>query len=150
MAGAKGRRWRCRSRPCSVCRRWFTPGARAGDRQKVCKREECQRERHRRACARWREANPDYDREDRLRRRVRPADGAGESPQIDWQAARDAVGLEVAVVIEEAGQVLVERARDAVLAQVPVAKGESSQVPRSAARDEMATRSRPSYGPGPP
>lgn len=147
MAGAKGRRWTCGSRPCSACRRWFTPDPRARGRQKVCKRAECKKERHRRACARWREANPDYDREDRLRRKVRPADSAGSPgrspPQMNWQAVRDAVGLEVAVVIEEAGQMLLEQARDAVPAQVPATKGEPRQMPPSVARDDMAASARP-------
>lgn len=142
MAGAKGRRWKCRSRPCSACRRWFTPDPRAGGRQTVCKREECGRERHRRACARWRAANPDYDREERLRQKVRPPVEAA-AAQIDWQAARDAVGLEVAVLVEEVSQVLIERSRDAVVPQAAVLKGKASQVPRRAARDDMAPRARP-------
>jgi len=142
MAGAKGRRWKCRSRPCSACRRWFTPDPRARGRQTVCKREECGRERHRRACARWRAANPDYDREERLRRKVRPQPDAA-TPQIDWQAARDAVGLEVAVVVEEVSQILDGRARDAVAAQAAGIKGKPSQIPRRAARDDMAAPARP-------
>lgn len=52
-----------KERPCSICRRWFLPDARAGDRQRACEREECQRERHRRADRRWRAANRDYDRD---------------------------------------------------------------------------------------
>ena len=39
-----------KKRPCRICRRWFLPDRRAGDRQKVCSGKECQRERHRRNC----------------------------------------------------------------------------------------------------
>ena len=115
-----------RKRPCRICRKWFAPHPRAGDRQHVCGDPRCQRERNRRACASWRRRYPDYDREDRLRRRlVREAEskgppGLGADPmrRIDWQAARNAVGLQVAVAIEETGKVLHAWARNAVRSQV--------------------------------
>jgi hypothetical protein len=121
-----------RKRPCRVCRRWFWPHPRAGDRQRTCSQSDCQRERHRRACAAWRRRHPDYDREDRLRRRLlvsaRPA-APDPMRRVDWLAARDAVGLEVAVVIEEAGQVLHRWARDAVGAQAPILQSIRPEVP---------------------
>jgi hypothetical protein len=110
-----------RKRPCRICRRWFSPDPRAGDRQRACSSPDCQRERHRRACSTWRRHHPDYDREDRLRRRLQvPEKATAAAPLrgVDWSAARDAVGLQVAVVIEETGQVLQHWARDAVSAQV--------------------------------
>jgi len=114
-----------RKRPCRICRKWFAPHPRAGDRQHVCGDARCQRERHREACRGWRRRHPDYDREDRLRRRL-VRDGETKAPtlttdplrRIDWQAARDAVGLQVAVAIEETGKVLHAWARDAVRSQV--------------------------------
>jgi hypothetical protein len=114
-----------RSRPCRICKRWFRPEARAGDRQRTCGGEGCQRERHRRACAAWHRRNPDYDREERLRRRlqraVKPAVCAAlvVPPMARWDgaAARDAVGLEVAVALEVAAQLLWDGVRDAVNAQ---------------------------------
>ena len=115
-----------RKRPCRICRKWFAPHPRAGDRQHVCGDPRCQQERHRLACRGWRCRHPDYDREDRLRRRLVRATEQKESPgleadpmrRIDWQAARDAVGLQVAVAIEETGKVLHAWTRDAVRSQV--------------------------------
>jgi len=115
-----------RPRPCRVCRKWFLPHPRAGARQHVCGARPCQSERHRRACKAWRGRNPDYDREDRLRRRlVRPEDPkpipelrADPLRRIDWTAARAAVGLGIAVAIEETGRVLHGWARDAVCSQL--------------------------------
>ena len=121
-----------RKRPCRICRRWFDPHPRAGDRQRTCSAADCQRERHRRACATWRSQHPNYDREDRLRRRLQVPEKATTSAPlrgIDWSAARDAVGLQVAVVIEETGQVLHNWARDAVSAQVLDPKGLRPRVP---------------------
>lgn len=114
-----------RKRPCRICRKWFLPHPQAGDREHVCSAASCQTERHRRACASWRRRHPEYDREDRLRRRLLRA---AESPPVplagdplrglDWQAARDAVGLQVAVTIEETAKVLHLWTRDAVRSQV--------------------------------
>lgn len=117
-----------RKRPCRICRKWFLPHPRAGARQRTCSDARCQAERRRRGCAAWRRRHPDYDREDRLRRRLlRDGDpkvscGLGTDPlrRIDWSAARIAVGLQVAVTIEETGKVLHLWARDAVRSQVVV------------------------------
>jgi hypothetical protein len=141
-----------RRRPCRICRQWFEPHARAGDRQGVCGRVACQRERHRRACASWRAQNPEYDREERLRQKLqRGEDGVRDKlvadplpVRIDLRAARDAVGLEVFVFIEETAKVLVGWARDAVLAQGLGMTKQSAKVPPSGARDAMgADRSLP-------
>ena len=137
-----------RKRPCRVCGKWFRPDAREGDRQRACSAPECQRERHSRAYAAWHDRNPDYDRETRLRRRLtlcppparKSVDPLGVSPmhRLDLAAARDAVGLEVAVVVEVAGQVLWEGMRDAVRGQLVVSKEVSRRLPPGSARDNMA------------
>lgn len=115
-------------RPCTICRRWFRPHPRAGRRQRVCGSPECQRERHRRACAAWRKRHPDYDREERVRRRLVPAqvEACRELARlvdpleaVDWAAARRLVGVETSLLVEQSGQLLVGWARDAVRRQVP-------------------------------
>jgi hypothetical protein len=138
-------------RPCRVCGKWFQPHPRAGKRQRTCGREECGRERHRRACAAWHEQHPDYDRERRLRERLRSEVGVvGEAlsrdplAEIAWDSARDAVGLEASVIVEEVGKVLVFWARDAVHQQGAVITRKLAQVLARPARDEIAT------GTGPP
>ena len=45
---------------CVVCKQPFLPDPRVGDRQKVCKRLECQQQRKKMAQARWLRKNPDY------------------------------------------------------------------------------------------
>lgn len=137
-------------KPCSICGRWFLPNARVGERQRVCSDPACQKERHRRNCAGWRRSNPDYDREDRLKRKLHKQTlGEAEAPaqctpmgRIDWQAARDLVGLEVAVLIEETSQVLLESARDLVASKALGMTGESPKVPPRESRDEIGDRPR--------
>ncbi len=132
-----------RKRPCRICRRWFLPNARAGNRQKVCSDPACQRERHRRSCRDWHLDNPGYDREDRLRSKLvkaaeAPLTSADPLPvRIDAEAARDAVGMEVAVVIEETGKVLTDWVRDAMLAQAKRITRESPKHAPVAARDAI-------------
>lgn len=139
-----------RRRPCRVCGKWFTPHPRSGARQRACGRGECQRERHRRACSEWHERHRDYDRERRLRERVRietaPGDPLARDPlaEIAWDAARDAVGLEAAVIVEETGKVLSLWTRDAVHAQASEITRKLAKVLPQPARDAIAA------GAGPP
>ena len=132
-----------RKRPCRICRRWFRPHPRAGDRQHTCGAPSCQAERRRRAVAAWRARHPDFDREDRLRRRLQKevASAAGVDPMasIDWGAARNAVGLEVAVVIEESSRLLTTWARNAVALQVPAILDESHRLALIAARNGIGS-----------
>lgn len=118
------------------------PHPRTGARQRVCSALDCQKERHRRACARWHEKTPDYDRERRLRERLRAGETTGAEVDplraLRWDVARDVVGTEAAVIIEETGEVLVRWARDAVLRQPKEIPRKFGGEIRPAARDEMA------------
>jgi len=132
-----------RKRPCRICRRWFVPHPRAGDRQRVCGAVGCQRERHRRACAAWRARESEAERRHRLRQRVRsarPPQGQSDPARsvVRWDVVRDAVGLEVAVILEEMLSVLEDVVRDAVSGQASGITGESRREMRSGRRDDMA------------
>ncbi len=128
-----------RKRPCRICRHWFRPHPRAGDRQQVCSRADCQRERHRHACQRWRRREAPAERAHRLRQRLRVEAGGGQAagPRLAWDAVRDAVGLEIAVIVEEIARLLEDVVRDAVRRQVGVPARESRQVLPAGHRDDM-------------
>ena len=128
-----------RKRPCRICRRWFGPHPRAGDRQRVCGATACQRERHRRACTAWRAREGEAERRHRLRQRLRqePSDSGSPAGGVRWDAVRDAVGLEIAVVLEEVLRLLEDAVRDAVRRQVHGAPMESSRVLAGGRRDDM-------------
>ena len=114
-----------KKRPCRVCRRWFLPDRRAGDRQKVCSRLECQRQRNSRASAAWRRRNPEYVRGARLRSRMNPEGDTGKKTllsdapmsQVHWPAVQNAVGLDMAVITEELAEVLCLWVKNAVRAE---------------------------------
>ena len=130
-----------RKRPCRICRRWFQPSPRAGDRQRVCSDAQCQRERHRRACVSWRRENAAAEKEDRLRQRLRePAEAGPRAVMagLRLEAVRDAVGSEVAVIIEEMGEVLGGWVRDAVGFEAFGMMRESGRHARAGPRDGIA------------
>lgn len=133
MAGTKGRRWKCRSRPCSVCSTWFMPHPRTRKTQKACSAA-CSRELHRRRSATARRLNADEDREDRLRRSLLVDDAvdgsaAGADGQIRWDRARAAIGLKQAVVIRTSSQELSRWMRALMRSKPMVIAEESAQIP---------------------
>ena len=135
-----------RTRPCRICRHWFRPHPRAGDRQHVCSRADCQRERHRRACQRWRQREAPADCAHRLRQRLRAkANDGGQAAaggRLAWDAVRDVVGLEVAVILEEISRLLEDIVRDAVHRQGSAPATESRRVPSEGRRDDMVSAAR--------
>jgi hypothetical protein len=131
-----------RKRPCRICRRWFQPHPRAGNRQRVCDRAECQRERHRRACAQWRRNNAAEEKEQRLRDKLRqpvPTGARAVTAGLRLETVRDAVGPQMAVIIEETGEVLGDWVRDAVRGKQLGMIGESAGLPPAGARDGIAS-----------
>jgi hypothetical protein len=58
--------------------------------------------------------------------------------EVVWDAARDAVGVEVSVIVEETGKVLVCWARDAVHAQTAEIMKKLGKVLPVPARDAIA------------
>lgn len=59
-----------RKRPCRICRRWFRPDSRLKDRQMTCGDPECQREWHRKMCAKWNQENREFFKENYLQKKL--------------------------------------------------------------------------------
>ena len=150
-------------RPCRICRVWFEPDPRAAGRQRVCGKETCRREVHRRECQRWREKHSDYDAERRFKarllqcgRQVEPSPAKdAEAPEaekpavehgldrggvrlLDWSFARESVGLKVAVLVEESTKVMASEARELVLAELALRGVVSRKVLPTHSREETA------------
>ena len=111
-----------KTRPCGICGKWFRPDRMTGERQHVCGNPACQKERHRRACARFHERDPDYDLQTRFTARLVKANPSGRGrviplEAIDWGYARKVVGLKVVTLVQETGKVLLRQPRDAVIVQ---------------------------------
>ena len=137
-----------RKRPCSICRRWFLPDARVGDRQRACEREDCQRERHRRADQRWRGANCDYDRDRRWRETIaaakeepRAAPPAASSPPptsgLPWDVVQDEMGIEGRVIIAGVVRVMGVFVQDEMRKEALKILEGIARLPHRAAQDEI-------------
>src|SRR6266849_10245015 len=88
-----------RKRPCAICRRWFRPDARVGDRQHACGKPECQTKRRQKTQASWRHRNPGYAIAYRIDQRATQTEPPSEvmrlpAPlnQLPWEFAKDQFG----------------------------------------------------------
>src|SRR5579872_2168712 len=106
-----------RKKPCSICRRWFYPDARIGDRQRVCGQTDCQKARRKQTQANWRAAHPDYPADYRLLRRKqqeRPEPLPLRAPlnRLPWAVAKDEFGPQGADFLGLMGTLLIRTAKD--------------------------------------
>lgn len=135
-----------KKRPCRICRRWFLPDKHVGDRQEVCSRPECQRERHRRESVEYRRRERSKVREGRVVCRIR-RDGVAESERpaegsplarLDWPGVRELVGLKHGVIIQETGKVILSGVRELVRSEVAGLIGKSQKVIKDGMREHMS------------
>ena len=132
-----------RKRPCQVCRRWFRPDPRVGERQRSCTSEVCQKERRARTQASWREAHPDYFIARRIEERaaagrdVEPLRVPAPLDRLPWDIAQDQFKVQGADFIAIFGRLLIGSAQDAMAAEVGVNKGQIRQHGRRARKDQM-------------
>jgi hypothetical protein len=109
---------KARKRPCTICRWWFRPDPRVGERQRACDRPECQTARRRKTQASWRRRNPDYAIAWRLDRRKAQAEAPERlrSPpplaQLPWDLAKDQFGAQGADFLGVMGALILRTAKD--------------------------------------
>jgi hypothetical protein len=115
-----------RSRPCRICRRWFRPHPRVGDRQRVCSAESCQKQRQRDNVAAWKKRHPEYRvaHESRVRE-LRAAHGEVVDPlemppplsELPWQVAQKQFGVQGTDFIAHLGKLLLFGPKKPIVAQ---------------------------------
>src|SRR5450631_2104620 len=108
-----------RKRPCTICRRWFRPDLRVGDRQHACGNPECQTARRQKTQAGWRRRNPDYAIAYRLDQRAAQTQPPPEALRLPaplnllpWEFAKDQFGAQGADFIGVMGALLLRAAKD--------------------------------------
>jgi hypothetical protein len=120
-------RLKSRKRPCRICRKWFTPNPRVGDRQKTCGRQDCQDKWHAKRCAEWNGKNPSYFREIYLSKKLALVEASAEvgnppppnsnkskfagrqspkSSQLPRNLIQEVIGAQHLVIIEYVTQLL--------------------------------------------
>ena len=124
-----------KKRPCSICRRWFTPHPRLKDRQKTCGDSACKKEWHRRKCAEWNQANSDYFKANYLQKKLdaQPATTPVKSrlkTGLPLHYVQEVIGIQHLVIIEYLAQLLVQRFQDVIWRQVTVNTEQVGRLPR--------------------
>ena len=110
-----------RKRPCTICRRWFRPNPRVGDRQRACGKSECQTARRKKTQADWRDRNPGYAIAWRIDQRATGPEAPGPLRlppplnQLPWDFAKDQFGPQAAGFLGLMGALTVRAAKDQIL-----------------------------------
>ncbi len=105
-------------KPCTICRRWFRPDPRVGERQRACDREECQAARRQKTQAHWRRRNQDYAMAWRLDPRKAQAEAPEPLrlppplPRLPWHLAKDQFGAQGADFLGVMGALILRAAKD--------------------------------------
>ena len=152
-----------RKRPCRICRKWFVPDPRPGDRQKTCGAAECKRKWHAKKCADWNKKNQPYFRASYLSAKLerisdsisRPASPVASSvikiskvpfePRLNLGLPRDKVqevmGTQQLVIIEYVAQVLWGRFQEVIQAQrVEIKRDPERLLPMAFSRSDSRER----------
>ena len=147
LNGAMARHFgRCRSKPCSVCGRWFTPDPRVGQRQRTCGRAGCRRQQKQRSQSSWAARNPDYWTERRLRdqaERLKQPEARLRGPprelrQLPKDFAQDAMTTEAFVILLFLVRMQHRIAQDSMAVYLAGITGQSVKVLPESPQDETA------------
>lgn len=124
-----------RKRPCRICRQWFRPDPRVGDRQRACSQPECQTARRQKTQASWRRRNADYAIAWRLDQRAtqtpapEPLRLPAPLPQLPWNIAKDQFGAQGADFLGVMSALIIRATKDQIRPYLPDPAGIPSSLP---------------------
>jgi len=124
-----------RKKPCTICRRWFQPDPRVGDRQRACGKPECQAVRRQKTQASWRRRNPDYAIAWRLDQRAaqapppEPLRLPAPLDQLPWDVAKDQFSPQGADFLGVMSALILRAAKDQIHPYVLDPEGLPSRLP---------------------
>jgi hypothetical protein len=152
-----------KKRPCRICRKWFRPDPRVGQRQRACSRPECQQARRATTQAAWRARNPEYYHHRRLTQRSAAANAAakaaaavaaGKVPEhgggppaalampaslarVPWELLQDEIGVQVTDAIGVTTREILRALKDQRRVQLTEGKGAPDQVQGGVMKDQI-------------
>lgn len=133
-----------RKRPCCICRCWFRPNVRVGDRQRACGKAACQVARRKKTQANWRKLNPEYARGYRIEQRAaqqrppEPLRVPAPLNQLPWDIAKDQFGAKGTDFIGLMGTLLIRAAKDQFSAYLSDSTKLVGTLPPYSAKDQSA------------
>ncbi len=129
-----------RKRPCRICRKWFSPNPRVGERQKTCGAEECQKKWHAKKCAEWNKGHPVYFQEIYLSKKleevnepdvqkeVYPVKFIVKSRKLPCKVIQEVIGTQPLVIIKYVNRLLFRSFQEVILGQLAEIKEEQRQL----------------------
>ena len=149
------KRRKSRKRPCRICRKWFYPDPRVGERQKTCGGKKCQAKWHAGKCREWNNKNSGYFREIYLSKKLAVANAiqevadhppplsdskesgpsgrsAAKSSQLPRSLIQEVIGVQSLVIIEYMVQLLLNPFQEETRRELAEMKGEITQLPHGA------------------
>jgi len=132
-----------KKKPCKICRKWFRPDVRVGDRQHTCGRPECQVIRRKKTQAAWRAWNLEYfvawriQARSESKRTPEPLRLPHPLSSLPWDIAQDEFGVKGADFIGTMGGVLLRAAKDQFKGQVIDSPRDPGTLPLPPAKDQF-------------
>lgn len=141
-------------RPCRICRKWFTPDPRLGDRQKTCGKERCKRKWHAKKCDEWNKKNRSYFQAIYLSSKLESSKTLSQSDicpppfsnpdknfpirppssrsslQLPEDVIQDVIGVQPLIIIEYVAQLLVRSFKEVIRAQPVDMQRKLDRLPR--------------------
>ena len=158
-------RRKSKKRPCRICRKWFLPNPRVGDRQMTCGAEKCMRKWRIKKCAEWYKKNrSSYFQTNYLSTKLAslavdekkdpkqsaaittplprlPTAGTGKFPQLPRSLIQEVIGGQHLVIIEYVAQLLFRSVQEVIKQQPLEITSDSPQVvPVYRSRGDSASR----------
>ncbi len=144
-------RRKSKKRPCRICRKWFIPNPRVGDRQKTCGDHECMGKWHAEKCAEWNRKNRRCSQENYLHDKLTLAVGESEGdnksstataskpsvfasgsaffPQLPRSLVQEVIGAQQLVIMEYLCRQLLRSVQEVIRRQLLEIKGNPAQLP---------------------
>ena len=135
-----------RKKPCSICRCWFRPDPRVGQRQRACGQADCQALHRRKMQAAWRARHPDYFVARRMQQRSlldqppEPLRLPAPLNRLPWDLAQDQFGVQGTDFLGVMGTLLLHAAQFQFRAYPLDSKQVAGTLPRSVGQAEIPLR----------
>jgi len=126
-----------KKRPCRICRKWFSPDPRIGDRQKTCGAKDCQTKWHAKKCHEWNKKNKAYFKEVYLNKKLAAINEADpktvsfsvKSSQLPRKLIQEVIGAQQLVIIEYVNRLLFRSFKEMMLCQLAGIKKQPEEQP---------------------
>ncbi len=133
-----------KKRPCRICRKWFAPNPRVGNRQKTCGSKECQKKWHAKKCSQWNRKNRACFQANNLSKKLQAVQNQkttiGEPPpqlpksgicsKLPQEVIQEVIGIQPFVIVNYLSQVLLRSVQEAIRMQRADILEEVRRLPR--------------------